>query len=94
GSFDKTARQWDVKAGKEIEEARGVYEERVSAVAVSRNGRWVATGYERGELKACEVETGFVKTFEGHSNRINCIDISADNTRLASGSDDYTARIW
>ncbi|KAG1753101.1 WD40-repeat-containing domain protein [Suillus occidentalis] len=99
GSQDKTARQWDVKAGKEIEEARSVCEGRVYAVAVSRNGRWVATGggdwnTKDGEPKACEVETGIVKTFKGHSSLIFCIDISADNTWLASGSRDRTARIW
>jgi WD40 repeat protein len=97
GSEDGTARQWDVKGGKEIEEARAVCEGSVWAVAVSRNGRWVATsGGDVGmaKLKVCEVETGIVKTFKGHSRWIICIDISADNTLLASGSADETARIW
>jgi WD40 repeat protein len=98
GSKDKTARQWDLKTGKEIEEARDVCEGWVRAVAVSRNGRWVATsgggGWDTAGLKVCEVETGIVKTFKGHSSWIICIDISADNTHLASGSDDKTARIW
>ncbi|KAG2745734.1 WD40 repeat-like protein [Suillus brevipes Sb2] len=102
GSDDKTARQWDLKTGKEIEEVRGVCEENVWAVAVSRNGQWVATGggdwnTKDPELRACEVETGFVKAFKGHSSGINCIDISADNLNtqlLASGSADETARIW
>ncbi|KAG1728241.1 hypothetical protein EDD22DRAFT_961087 [Suillus occidentalis] len=94
GSEDKTTRQWDLEAGKEIEEVRDVCEKEVHAVAVSRNGRWIATGSDSGELKACEVETGIVKTFEGHSLRITCIDISADNTWLASGSGDKTVRIW
>ncbi|KIK38496.1 hypothetical protein CY34DRAFT_809293 [Suillus luteus UH-Slu-Lm8-n1] len=97
GSRDNTARQWDLKAGKEIEEARSDCEGSVWAVAVSRNGRWVATGGgddDCGELKACEVETGIVKTFKGHLDLINCIDISTDNTQLASGSWDATARIW
>jgi WD40 repeat protein len=97
GSDDKTARQWDVKTGKEIEEARSDCEGRVRAMVVSRNGRWVATGGRdvgRAELKVCEVETGIVKTFKGHSNRITCIDISADSELLASGSRDKTARIW
>ncbi|KIK46553.1 hypothetical protein CY34DRAFT_772271 [Suillus luteus UH-Slu-Lm8-n1] len=97
GFEDKIARQWDLKVGKEIEEARGVCEGDVCAVAVSRNGRWVATGGgydDRRELRACEVETGIVKTFKGHSRRIYCIDISADNMLLASGSDDQTPRIW
>ncbi|KAG2341837.1 WD40 repeat-like protein [Suillus weaverae] len=94
GSEDKTARKWDLKAGKEMEEARGVCEGSVYAVAVSRDGRWVVTGGENGELKACDVETGIVKTFEGHpnSNFMNCIDISADNTLLAGGGE--RAQIW
>ncbi|KAG1760177.1 WD40-repeat-containing domain protein [Suillus occidentalis] len=97
GSDDKTARQWDVKAGKEIEEARSDCERRVLAVAVSRNGRWVATAggeWDTPKLKVCDVETGIVKTFKGHSSTISCIDISADSKLLASGSDDKTARIW
>ncbi|KAG1760176.1 WD40-repeat-containing domain protein [Suillus occidentalis] len=94
GSDDKTARQWDLKAGKEIEEARSDCKGSVWAVAVSRNGRWVATGGDDKELKVCEVETGIVKTFKGHSRTITSIDISADNMWLASGSGDTTARIW
>ncbi|KAG2340761.1 YVTN repeat-like/Quino protein amine dehydrogenase [Suillus weaverae] len=85
GSHDETARQWDLKVGKEIEEARGVCERGVYAVAVSRDGRWVVTG--GGDLKACEVETGIVKTFGDRTNLIDCIDISADNTLLAGGSE-------
>jgi WD40 repeat protein len=97
GSWDQTGRQWDLKAGKEVEEARGVYEGSIWAVAVSRNGRWVATGgggWYTPELTACEVETGIVKTFKGHSSTIISIDISADSTWLASGSSDDTAWIW
>ncbi|KAG2340259.1 WD40 repeat-like protein [Suillus weaverae] len=97
GSYDKTARQWDLKAGKEIKEARDVCEEEVWAVAVSRDGRWVVTGggdHDRPELKACEVETGIVKKLRGHSQDITCVDISADNTLLASGSRDETTWTW
>ncbi|KAG1857431.1 WD40-repeat-containing domain protein [Suillus subluteus] len=80
GSADKTTRQLEVEA-----------------VAVSRDGRWVVTGGgdpSSGELKAWKVDTGIVKKFEGHSQKICCIDISAGNTLLASGSSDETARIW
>ncbi|KAG2055086.1 WD40 repeat-like protein [Suillus hirtellus] len=99
GSEDRTARQWDLKAGKEIEDSRSICENEVRAVAVSRDGRWVVTSTGGGdrssaELKACEVETENVKTFKGHSRRIRCIDISMDSKLLASGSDDQTARIW
>jgi WD40 repeat protein len=99
GSDDQTTRQWDLKAGKEIEGARDVCEGVVFAVAVSQDGRWVVTGGGHlssgpGELKVCEVETGIVKTLEGHSLAIFYIDICADSTLLASGSFDETMRIW
>lgn len=96
GSHDKTARQWDLNAGKEIEEVRRVYKKVVCVVAVSSNGQWIVTGGgddNCAELKAWEVETGIVKTFHGHSKEISCIDISADSKLLASGAGD-TARIW
>jgi WD40 repeat protein len=43
GSWDKTIRRWDLREGKEIKEAREVCEERIFAVGVSRDGRWVVT---------------------------------------------------
>jgi WD40 repeat protein len=102
GSGDKTVRLWDLEAGKEIEEARVVREEEVlvRAVEVSRDGHWVITAGGDpfrggpGNLNACEVDTGMVKTFDGHSQQITCIDISLDSKQLASGSWDGTARIW
>jgi WD40 repeat protein len=97
GSWDGTTRRWNVQAGKEIEDVRDVCGWAVFAVAVSRNGRWVIIAggdTERGELKACEVETGMVKTFQSHSKMLTCIDISEDSMLLASGSLDGTARIW
>ncbi|OJA07859.1 hypothetical protein AZE42_07893 [Rhizopogon vesiculosus] len=100
GSNDKSVRRWDLKARKEIEEARVVCEKEVFVVAVSRDGRWVVAGgggpaYDNSaELKACEVETRMTKTFQGHLGTVTCIDISMDNKLLASGSTDRTGRIW
>jgi WD40 repeat protein len=99
GSHDKTTRQWDLKEGKEIEEVRDVCKEQLRAVAVSRDSRWVVTAAgdwqdAYTELKVCEVETGTMKKLQGHSLTVSCIDISADNMLLASGSHDFTARIW
>ncbi|KAG2060174.1 WD40 repeat-like protein [Suillus hirtellus] len=50
---------------------------------------------ECGELKVWEVKTGIIRTFEGHSQSITCIDISANSTLLASGVRyGSTIRVW
>ena len=65
GYNDKTVQLWVLQAGKEIEETRVVCEQKVYQVAVSRDSRWVIAACRKGELKACEVKTGVVKTFKG-----------------------------
>jgi WD40 repeat protein len=94
GSSDKSVRRWDLQEGKEIVEARDVCEQGVGAVAVSRDGRRFATADKSGKLKVRDVKTGTMKIIQGHSRRINCIDISADCTLLASGAEDSIAWIW
>ena len=98
--MDHSARRWDLQTAKEIVEARIVCKREVCVVAVSRDSQWVITGGgdchsdDPGELKACDVETGMMKTFKGHSSVVGCIDVSMDSKLLASGSWDHTARIW
>ncbi|KAG2351001.1 YVTN repeat-like/Quino protein amine dehydrogenase [Suillus weaverae] len=93
GSNDKTIRRWDLREGKEIKEAREVCED-ISAVGVSKDGRWVVTA-AGSELKVSEVETGMVRTFyKDNRNWITGIDISTDSTLLAGGLIDGTMWIW
>ena len=93
---DQTMRRWDLQAGKEIKpDVRDVCDGNLYVVVVSRDGRWVVTsggGEEHHELKAYEVETGIVKTFQD-SRMIRCVDISTDSKLLASASMG-TVLIW
>jgi len=90
GSGDKTIRRWDLREGKEIEEAK-VFMNVVEVVGVSRDGRWVVTAGR--EVKVREVETGIVRTF--HEGKwLSCINVSADSKLLVGASSDRTAWIW
>jgi len=81
-----------------MKETRVVCEEGVRAVAASRDGRWIVTASEDDgvlwELKALEVKTSIMKTYEGHSGDMLCISISADSKLLASGSIGGIVWIW
>ncbi|KAG2053056.1 hypothetical protein BDR06DRAFT_1008954 [Suillus hirtellus] len=78
GSDDETMRRWDLREGKEIEEAQEVCDDGINGVGVSTDGRWVVTaGYSLGlKVSTSEVETGIRATL------------------VASGSEYGTARIW
>ncbi|KIK37294.1 hypothetical protein CY34DRAFT_63223, partial [Suillus luteus UH-Slu-Lm8-n1] len=96
-SSDKTTRQWDLRTGKEIEEARDIVEQELRTLVVSRDGQWIVTSSftveHIGTLQACDVKTRIVKTFEGHFNWIHRIDVSVDSMLLVGGSWDGV-RLW
>jgi WD40 repeat protein len=96
-SSDKTTRQWDLRTGKEIEEAREIDEQELRTLVVSRDGQWIVTSSfivgSFGKLQARDVKTRIVKTFEGHFNWINLIDVSVDSMLLVGGSWDGV-RLW
>ena len=57
GSWDGTARLWEVARGREITTLRG-HEDKVSSVAFSPDGRTLATGSWDRTTRLWEVATG------------------------------------
>ncbi len=46
-------------------------------------------------IKLWNLETNeFLRTFSGHTDRVRCLEISFDKSKLYSGSDDETLRVW
>jgi WD40 repeat protein len=66
----------------------------VRAVAFAPDGKTVATASGIAVV-ICDRASGEVRTtLWGHTDRVLCLAYSPDGTRLASGSDDQTVRIW
>lgn len=95
GSPDKFLCLWDLKEGvmlKKMELHSGL----VWALVISRHGKLIASGGQNGELVAWDGDTGkpLTQAIKAHTNWILSLDFSPDDTVLATGSSDYTARLW
>jgi WD40 repeat protein len=65
------------------------------SLATSADGKWAAIGEENGKIRIFEVATGkLAKTLEGHSGAATGVAFTADGTKLVSGSQDKTFRVW
>lgn len=95
GSADRTVKFWDWDTTKPHHTIRLRGMSR--ALAVSRNGRYVAVaGVATITLHEMigHYVTDTLVHFRGHRKRIECVEFSPDGTRLASASADGTLRIW
>ncbi len=96
-SWDRTAKIWDARTGREILTLRG-HISTVSGVAFSPDGQRLATVGGDRTVRLWEARTGReLLTLRGHSAGVGSVAFSPDGQRLASGSgsgNDQTARVW
>ena len=72
---------------------------RVKRVVVARDGQWAATAGDDGvvTLWRVDAETGTwvrQEQLTGHTGAISGMDLTADDTRLVTGSQDQTLVVW
>jgi len=65
---------------------------------ISKDGKWIvsAGGYhgEKGEISTWGCDGGLVGEIRGHRGPINGVCVSPDGTRIISGGEDMTVRVW
>jgi WD40 repeat protein len=94
GSYDRTARLWDLTQGKELKCFVG-HPGWIRAVALSDDASVVVTASYDGTAMAWNPSTGApIHLYEGHDDIIQAVTVSPNGDLIATGSADLTARVW
>lgn len=92
GDEDGTVRLWDIAAQRELLHfgpGRGTF----WSIAFSGNGRYIAGAEGLGHI--WDAESGReLHRLEGHAGSVFDVAFSPDSARLATASEDGTARVW
>lgn len=94
GSFDKTARIWNVHTQKTVQVLKG-HTEFIYAVAFSPDGSMAVTGSNDDTLKLWNAKSGaLIKTLKGHTDYVISVAFTPNGKYILSGSNDKTIRMW
>ena len=94
GSFDGTARIWDLASGRELVTLKG-HSAEIRSVAYSPDGRQIVTGSYDHTARVWDAASGReLCRLEGHRAQVLFASFSRDGERIVTGSHDSTARVW
>ncbi|WP_036485796.1 caspase family protein [Myxosarcina sp. GI1] len=95
GSEDNTLKLWkiDNQRGELITTMQG-HQDSVKSVAVSPNGKLIASGSYDNTIKLWNTDGELIDTLSGHNLVITSLQFSPDSRTLASGSWDNTVKLW
>jgi WD40 repeat protein len=93
-SYDKTARLWDARNGKQVLLYRG-HRARVNALAWSPDGRHLASASSDCSVQIWEAASGsHIFTYRGHTTEVTALAWSPDGRYLASGDASKNVQVW
>jgi len=94
-SRDGELKVWKVADGSLLQTIRGVHSDAIQALAISPNGKLLATGAADRMAKVVTLDKGVViKTLEGHTHHVLGVAWKPDNRTLATASMDKVVKIW
>jgi len=96
GSWDRSAKIWDIASGKAVRRLDGVHQGFVNSVEFSPDGETILSASDDGTARLWEVTTGepLDVVFSGHEARVRQARFSADGRRVLTVANDKTARLW
>jgi WD40 repeat protein/serine/threonine protein kinase len=95
GSWDNSAKIWNVETGRVDIKLEGHHAGYVNAVAFSPNGDVVLTASDDHSAKLWDAKSGQVlRTLTGHTDRVREAVFSTDGSLVLTASNDATARLW
>jgi WD40 repeat protein len=93
GGWDRSARLWQVESGATI--AVVEHEDWVRDLAVSPDGRLLATAGKDGVLALWDAESGKpIRRINAHEDGVDCVTFSPDGALIATGGRDHAIRLW
>jgi WD40 repeat protein/tRNA A-37 threonylcarbamoyl transferase component Bud32 len=91
---DGTIRLWDLVTGKELLVLKGQNGNKVDAVAFSRDGKRLASGFRDGTVRLWDAESGVEMLVLRHTGSACFLAFSADGARLAAGGPGGHVWVW
>ncbi len=84
---------WDLSTGRIESVFSG--NASVMAVALSKRGTSIASGYRTGDLKVWDIKSRkLLMDRAGHKGLVRCITFSPDGAYISTGGEDRKAKIW
>ncbi|MEG4145588.1 WD40 domain-containing protein [Microcoleus sp. Pol12B5] len=96
GSTTKTIKIWGLNTGilnKTLQDTKELSS--VLSLCISHDGKVIACGSTNDKITLWNLESGeLIRSIEGHSDWIQSLSITSDNTTLISGSRDGVVKFW
>ncbi|KAK9248403.1 WD40-repeat-containing domain protein [Lipomyces tetrasporus] len=93
-SKDRILSKWDATSGKRLKFKRGDHDKEIVCIAVSFDGKFVATGGKDRKINIYNPELDLLKTFTQHRDSVLCLSFRRGTHQLYSGSADRTVKSW